>query len=895
MQTLRQTLEHVDDREWLDKRSPLASLFFAGPPNAPRRRRQVVLTGVADVDERLRSTWHQWEARSKSPLQSALWEALCHLSPDLEGHSQAILLLTYFEETRSKQGEVIRALALGRSTYYRYLDRAVDLLGAKLVEILRPALQLELPALRPLVGRDSQLAQAQQALQQGKVVHLLGSGGMGKTTFGAHLANNWPHGVFWYTFRAGLTDHLDHLLFSLAYFLHQCGASGLWLHLNTNPQEIGIGKVLPALRHHLAELSATPPLLCFDEVDRLLPGDLSDSEEHARLRSFFEDLAHSLRCNTPLLLIGQRLLLEPESDSLIQILPLTDVEAAALLSKAKVVLTTNQQQRLHSFTRGNPLLLRLFVALHQRENSLSDGLHQLATPLALDWFMARLRMHLTPTEVTILYELAVFQSTAPRSAWSAHRTALGGLVELGLVDAVTADSVELHPAVKSWLYQQLPLDRRAELHLMAATVYAEYSRFTAAAYHYIQAGRPDLALWTWYNHRASEIDQGQSAAALELFAPLMQAQFANEADQRMLALLLAELCGPAGRTQEGLAALASASWPAAAPSTVQARKLHAELYTDLGEIDRALEEYRRSLESVTSLRSTEVVNLHSSIGRRALWHLHDLPRARREVAHARLDLELLQGEIEDTAGNYAAARQHYTNALALASPDATDHQQAKLHEVLGILEARYAQLDAAIEHIQAAGRYYRAAGNIVCEVGVTQTNLSYAYLVKRRYADAVAPAQRALEFFGELNHPYWLALNEANLAEAYFYLGDHVQAEIYAQEGLRREEVIVRPYCLYVLGHIRRVQAQFAEAELFCRQAIAAAEELQDLWGLAPAWRALAETYRDARRDHDAHAAFSRSLAIYRQLGVDQEIVFTQQMMHSPSDAANAEPLGLEG
>ena len=266
MQILRQSLEHVDDVEWLDKRSPLASIFFAGVSIDPARKRQVMLTGLKEIDDRLRSTWHRWEARPKSPLQGAIWEAVCHLPADFEEFSQAILLLTYFEEPRSKQAAVIQALALGRSTYYRYLDRAAERLGETLVRLLRPSLRLELPAARPLVGRDAQLAQARQALKNGKVVHLLGGSGVGKTSLGAQLAADWSGGVFWYTFRSGLTDHLDQLLFSLAYFLHQQGTSGLWLHLNTNPQEIGVGKVLAALRQHLTDLRATPPLLCFDEV-----------------------------------------------------------------------------------------------------------------------------------------------------------------------------------------------------------------------------------------------------------------------------------------------------------------------------------------------------------------------------------------------------------------------------------------------------------------------------------------------------------------------------------------------------------------------------------------------------------------------------------------------------
>ncbi|MFN8468607.1 MAG: hypothetical protein U0X20_23815 [Caldilineaceae bacterium] len=879
LRSLRQSLEHIGDATWLEKHSPLASIFFVPASANAARKRQVVLTGVKEVDERLRRTWHDWEGRAKTPLQAAIWEAVCHLPVDLEEFSQAILLLTYFEEPRSKQAAIVQALALGRSTYYRYLDKAAEILGATLVQLLRPALRLELPAARPLVGRAAELAQAQGMLRRGSIVHLLGGSGAGKTSLGAQLAAGWRHGVFWYTFRRGLTDHLDQLIFALAYFLHERGAPGLWLHLHTGPHEMGGSKVLAALRRHLVDLSATPPLLCFDEVDLLLASDLDDSEEHARLRGFLEDLAHSPRAGAPMLLIGQKLLLEPDPECLITLPPLDAVSVAALLAEAHVALDLGVQQYVLNFTRGNPLLLRLFIALAQREENLAATLQRLTTAPALDWFMARLRPHLAPAEQALLYELSVYAGPAQCSARRWDPKALRSLSNLGLVEMQPPEAVSLHPAIRAWLYQQLPLDRRAELHLAAATELAERSHFTAAAHHYMAAGQPELALWTWYQHRQEEVEQGQGGAALEIFAPLLQTTLADPADQRVLALLIAQLSSPVGRTEEGLAALASVAWPPSAPSSAQAHQLRAELLTDRGEIDRALAEYRRSLESIGSLRATEEIKLRAHIGRRALWYLHDLPQARQEVKQARLDLELLQGEIEDTAGNYAAAHVHYTNALALASDGTTDHQRAKLHEVLGILEARYAHLEQAIEHIHAAGRYYEAAGNIVCSVGVTQTNLSYAYLVERRYAEAVPPARQALEFFGELNHPYWLALNEANLAEACFYLGEIEQAEAYARQGLRREEVVVRPYCLYVLGHVRRVQLRLAEAENYCRQAVTAAEELEDLWGLAPAWRALGETLRDAGRIDEAGAALAQVIDIYQKLGVQQEIDFTRGLM----------------
>jgi tetratricopeptide (TPR) repeat protein len=292
-------------------------------------------------------------------------------------------------------------------------------------------------------------------------------------------------------------------------------------------------------------------------------------------------------------------------------------------------------------------------------------------------------------------------------------------------------------------------------------------------------------------------------------------------------------------------------------------------------------EYRRSLEDVTALRATQEVRLRTRVGQRALIYLGDIAQARNEVMQARFDLEVLEGEIEETTGDFAAAYAHYAAALALAGSSVDHHRLAKLYEVLGILEARYLRIEAALEHFAAAGHHYAATGNLVCSVGVTNTNISYANLAARRYAAAVPPAQCALAFFSELDHPYWLALNEANLAEAYFYLGELDKAEAFAQRGLRREEIVVRPYCLYVLGHVRRVQGRLGEAERFGKEAISAGETLQDAWALGPAWRALSETSHAARRVDDRDHALAQALRIYRQLGVEAEVAYAEALAAS--------------
>lgn len=884
MQTLRQALEHVDDDEWLAKRSPLTSHFFIGVTTGAPRKRQVILTGLTPIDERLRTIWHQWEGRSKSALQSLLWEAVCHFPPDLETQGQAILFLTYFADPRPKQTEVIKLLALGRSTYYRYLERAVETLGATLIQALRPALRLEQPEAPPLFGRDALVEQAQAGLEEGHVVHLVGGGGLGKTSLGAHLAARWRRGgIFWYTFRPGLTDHLDHLLFTLAYFFHQQGASTLWLHLNTEPSQVSTASAMAVLRQHLFDLRTTPPLFCFDEVDLLLADDLHDSQEHSRLRLFLEDLAQAVRAGAPLLLIGQKVLLQPHADGLIHVPPLTAADLPSLLKSARIALDGAAQARLLQVTRGNSLLLRLFIALHQQGAGLAETLQTLTTPVALDWVMVRLRQHLAPSEFALLQALSVFQGSAPRDAWRSQQKGLTTLLTLGLVETIGGDGITLHPAFRELLYSQLPATQRQALHLAAAQLLAERSRFTAAAWHYIQGGRPEMAIWSWYTHRDQEINQGQVSAALELFAPLVQTPLPTFADQQALALLLAPLYARAGRAQEGLQVMEQTTWPTTGPSTVQAHTLRGTLLAETGDIDRALAEYRRSLDKISKLRATQELEIHLEIGRRALVYLGDIGETTTAVQQAQLNLEVLQGELADNAGHVAAARSHYQRALVLAEQCGTDHQRGKLYEAWGILEARQGDLTTAVDYLQQAGRYYQAAGNVVCAIGMVNSGLAFAYLLRHHYQEAIVPAETALAFFQELNHGYWQAINETYLAQAWLYCGALDKAEKYAQQGLAREEIVVRAYCLYLLGEVRRFQGRYAEGEQLCREAIAIGAAQQDQWALAPAWRALGELYLAAGQPHEATPALQQALTIYQQIGVTLEIEEIEALLATTS------------
>lgn len=192
MANLRQALEHVGDEAWLDKHAPLKpSIVIANTPAAPTG---TPATGLKWLDERLAAIRQDWESRPKSGLQALLWLAVNRVAPDKDVNYAALLALTYFEHPRPKQSDLIKQLAMGQSTFYRHLNAAVEALERTLLDEMRPSLRLESPARKPLIGRDGVLRACVEALRDGGVVSIVGGSGLGKTSLGAAVTEQWSRG-----------------------------------------------------------------------------------------------------------------------------------------------------------------------------------------------------------------------------------------------------------------------------------------------------------------------------------------------------------------------------------------------------------------------------------------------------------------------------------------------------------------------------------------------------------------------------------------------------------------------------------------------------------------------------------------------------------------------------
>lgn len=906
MLNLRRALEHINDPIWLRDHAALDGLL--AHPNPAIHLAEGVPVPLPSfssnhkaIGKALAQVWKDWHGRAKSPLQQVIWHGMVRLFAHIDMHQDdgyplAALLLSYFRDPRPKQSEVIALLALSRATYFRYLERAILQLREVLLETLGPAMRLEAPAAKPLIQREAVQARSFAALREGQLVALIGGSGLGKSSLGAALAQQWrsrvggaSDTVFWYTFRRNLTDQLSALLFALAYFLKQQGEGDVWAQIALHPDGLPPAHALALIRESLHQLHTRPVLLCFDEVDVLLPQDLQDPAAHAQLRAFLEDLAQAPRNGSAILLIGQRLLIAPEPAHLFELNPFDRSALDAWLGQQTLTLAVAQREHLLAFTRGNPLLIQLFLALQQREPRVTDVLPHMVTPASLDWLLARIRRHLAPTECELLDALSVYEGDAPGAAFRKAHKPLQALAALNLVTIsepnINGAVIHLHPALRELLHRQLPHEQRLIYHLQAATVLEQLGAFTEAAHHYVQAARPDMAVWLWHTQRDLEIKQGNAGVALALFQQVSAASLPKAEDRRVHALLLAHLCRLAGLANEGLQALdgANVMWPTSAPSTARMHELRGDLLTLQGQVDAAVNAFRAGLDVLESQPQpallAQTAGLHIDLSRRHFHYQRDLAQARIEALRAQHDVAILQGELADAAGDYAEARRQFSMAIEVAEALNESARLAKSHEALGILELHHEHVDEAKAHIELAADQHRAYGNLVCAIGVANNNLAAMYVLARQYAHAIAPAERALTFAQQQRQPFLAALAEANLAEAYANLGDADRAERYIESGLRAEEVAARPYLLYVLGHVHRLRGQYRQAERVGREAIHSAEENEDLWALGPAWRTLGDTYAHWHKPTQAHEAWREALGIYQRLGVAQEVAFIAEFL----------------
>ena len=881
---LKQVLERFDKPELTGSESPLAAPYFLG--TAMRGAETSALgRGKALCAEIMRAVEAMWWGPLPTDGRIMLEEALAE--GESGGRYDCLLLeLNYFKQrfkpAPRNQAEIYHdILHISRPTHDRHLRAALERLATTLLQRLRPAVRPEqIITPPPLIGRHTLLASVLSDLEAGKMVSITGPGGIGKTSLAAAACEQWPSpALFWYTFRPSLNDQLESLLFALGHFLHTHGASTLWHQLIADGGRIKDSSLALGLTiTDLAALAHTPqrPLLCFDELDFLRPLTQEQPKAaHTQLLEFLD----SLTGHVALLMIGQRAFWQ--SDAIYALEAWTPEQLGRWLDSLNITYTPEEATLLHSHTGGNPRLAELCVTLYQASEAASlDGiLQQLPHFHALLPIWLRLERRLPLAERQLLQALSVFRSFAPADAWLGdtpqQAEALAQLIARRLVQEDGQGGVALLPALRETVYTEMPVERQEELHAQAAQIRAERGEYTAAAYHLHAAGQPEAAIALWLPQRSSEIQRGEAAAALALFSQISLRRL-NAQQRKELILLRSELLQLMGEPERVIEELAQAEWPIDDPATPEAQLRLGQALEAQGQPQTAMDIYQAGLDAVAQLLR-QAAQLHEQ---RSITHLHqrEMRQAWQEANYTRFHSETLLGVIHDERGDYETAKDHYTNALAVAETSDYAAGIAQTHHYLAMLAGRRQGIEAALPHFERAMAFYEQVGDRVNRENV-RSNLASAYIQARNFAAALEPAELALRFFEAMGYPFRAAQNASNLAEAHAELGNLDQAQHFAELVLQQEEPHSHPYALYTLGTVFKARRDWAHAASYYDESRKMAASNDDAYLLAFAWRALGEVYLAQNRAPEAQAALTQALALFQRLNIADEVRQTETVI----------------
>ena len=855
-EALNTALKQFHEPTWLGQHSPLAEAYFLGEDLLPEE-------GITDPQICGRA------------LQRLLRACVRQLGEMGAVDEMRLLEKTYFEHVSMLEA-VAHELNLSRSTYFRVRPEAIARLEEVLIERVRPALRLETPInVARLIGRDDIAAQSTSIYTERGSLLLSGASGSGKTALGASLFRNLRRRqpAFWFTFRPSLNDKLSSLLFSLGYFMHRHGAPTLWLQMVATIHDVEFEEpdwemVSSLCRHALDGLKDGPPLLCFDDVDCLMP---DKSSEHARVIAFLD----SLRGHAALVYMGQNSFLN--ADTHVAISDFSFDEMVEFLAQAGLAdIDESRMKALHFHTAGNPRLLSLCRYLYDAGYLLDQILEMLSSQPSIEALVQRLVSRLDDGERSALFALAVFRRPAPVGMWRQREKAdiLDRLATGGLVQLDDHGAVYVTPAYRKALYHALPSEQRQALHELAANVRESVGEFSAALHHYVRAGMPEEAIRLWRIRRVQEINQGQGPVAAEIFRSVDETNL-PQAERQALRLINAALARLIGDYASERKYLEAGRW-LNAELQIEAFDLAGDLAELDSEFSNAETAYTNGLRASETLAEGKLAIFHKNLGfvfkRQKL-----LERAWTEASLARYEADNFQGLIRIEQRRYAEAQVLLSSALSQAQELGHSTGEAKTRVNLARIAIDSGDFETAFDHLHHAVTCYERIGRVDAVAGC-KLNWATGHNLAEQPTAALPLAADALDLFEMVGSSWGRSLACQCLAESHLMIGDLAHAEHYAQQVIHEEETDTLPDALRVLGEVKLARSEFEEGERYFQEAIRIATENRDPYLEGYAWRSLMVMHLQQGRSVDAEVIKEKTISIFSEIDLPNEVERTVRM-----------------
>lgn len=870
---LEEALKHFQDPEWLGQHSPLAAPDFLGPTVSGHSHKSIF------------SYWgnifrQKCEEAAKTLASEALQAKRPRYQPELmlkllffDGHKPTILgaALAYYDEWNKQNSKSREADA----NFFNHRQRAIRDLSAALIKIAKPSLQLEKPILKALIGREHDMATCLSWLKQGDTMTLIGPSGVGKTSLAAYIGQHWQatqpsNGeIFWYTLRRGINIQLNSFIFALAYFFQQHGNTDLWALVNSDPKTLqNQERLLGLIRSSLLDFEqrGVAILLCIDEIDLLAttsPDWAINNDAHL-LSEVLERLATSQRGKTPILFIGQKPIFA--TDHYLNLSGVDRLYAPAIFGKA---LSDNDITQLMDYTKGSPFLLKLCGTLYVEQTSLADTLMQIPRHQFIDLFLNRIRVHLSAAEQDFALLLSVFsQPITPSVLQNQEQTAnlIEKLKHLGLLEGNL--QIQVPVALKEALYNQITPPDREYLHLNAAQCYERLGKYTLAAYHYVNAGRPNLAIWQWAENQHKEINEGQLGSAITIFRKISPHDLATQTDKDQLLILHSTLTNLAGQPQQTAHSLTTHVTTPDSTWGWQVLKLRGETAQLLNQVDAALEYYKQAADSIEALPQLHLAALRRKLSWGYANRKGDFERAWVEIMRGKLNISKFMGQLLNDTSRYAEANASYLEALQLAKELNDNLELGRIYDAIGLNQLKRRDMQNALASFHTAWERLNECGDAICAMN-TKLNLAWLHNLSANYHQALDYGLEAFHFFVGLNDQYYLGYAAAFVAESYWGQNNLSEAEKFVLRALQNEnEPLPYAYAVFIMGRIYVSRKQFEQAIEQFEEAIENAQKLNDKDLVARALQAQGEAFLASGSPEKATLLMQQSSDIWQSLDI---------------------------
>jgi len=395
-------------------------------------------------------------------------------------------------------------------SFYRYRREALDELALALTTLWRERVEIAavpvaarrgeeippegIPRPRVFVGRDADLRAALALLRRDRLLVIGGPAGIGKTAFGAALAQEEAllSPVLWHRFRVGLTDTAGGVLFAIGQRLSQLGTDALVTFLRqtsalTAWQPVALSLATHALQEHRMTL-------VFDDGDAVA----GNVEVCGLLATLF---AECPGCRVAVMARERMPLLQEASR-----FELAGLDAASVRAFLKAEglgeLPEAALLRLIEETGGGPHLVHLAAGaiLHGKLDPARLEEELMDVPDVRAFFFDHIYRNLSQGEQVVLGATALMRQPASASFLTSVLEGLTPSIPSTLADlgrrfllTETTGGLRLHSSVREFARRILPPGETAELHRHLARGHARGGRFDEACHHWIEAGELEEA------------------------------------------------------------------------------------------------------------------------------------------------------------------------------------------------------------------------------------------------------------------------------------------------------------------------------------------------------------------------------------------------------------------